>query len=115
MFTRRTATVTMSAPDASWARCITWNDEYLPVPTIRRDANVAVGNHQRVGIQRSSSNKIHDLDLIAVLNLRAVVVGALDDGQVVLDGHAAWVDVQLREQGGQRSAVRRPRAGRRSG
>ena len=39
MLTRRTATVTMSAPDASWARCMTGNDEYLPVPTIRRDLN----------------------------------------------------------------------------
>ena len=40
MFTRRTATVTMSAPDASCAFTITACDGYLPVPTIRRDANV---------------------------------------------------------------------------
>ena len=37
MFTRRTATVTMSAPDASCACAITPWDEYFPVPTIRRD------------------------------------------------------------------------------
>ena len=69
----------------------------------RRELRPAI---DRDGIRDSdhgaSSNKIHDLDLIAVLNLRAVVVGALDDVQVVLDGHAARVDVQLREQGGQR-------------
>ena len=45
MFTRRTATVTMSAPDASCARCMTANDEYLPVPTIRRDANSRPAMH----------------------------------------------------------------------
>src|ERR1700688_894234 len=35
--TRRTATVTMSAPEAAWARAISWKLRYLPVPTIRRD------------------------------------------------------------------------------
>ena len=40
MFTRRTATVTMSAPDASWPARITACDGYLPVPTMSRDANV---------------------------------------------------------------------------
>ena len=74
----------------------------LACPYDQPRCELAAGNHQRVGIQRSSSNEIHDLDVIAVLNLRAVVAGALDDGQVVLDRHAAWVDVQLREQSGQR-------------
>src|SRR6185503_16152144 len=40
MFTRRTATVTMSAPDASCACAITACDEYLPVPTMSREVNV---------------------------------------------------------------------------
>ena len=40
MFTRRTATVTMSAPEAACACAITACDEYLPVPTISRDAKV---------------------------------------------------------------------------
>ena len=40
MFTRRTATVIMSAPDASCACTMTAGDEYLPVPTMSRDANV---------------------------------------------------------------------------
>src|SRR5687767_12415910 len=39
MFTRRTATVTMSAPEAACACAITACDEYFPVPTIRRDLN----------------------------------------------------------------------------
>ena len=42
MFTRRTATVTISAPDASCACAMTGVDGYLPVPTISRDVNVLV-------------------------------------------------------------------------
>src|SRR6187431_834800 len=38
-FTRRTATVTMSAPEASWQRCISWKLRYFPVPTINRERN----------------------------------------------------------------------------
>src|SRR5258707_8093990 len=40
MFTRRTASVIISAPDASCACTITAGDEYLPVPTNSRDVNV---------------------------------------------------------------------------
>src|SRR5579864_256421 len=35
--TRRTATVTISAPLASSARAVSWNDLYFPVPTMRRE------------------------------------------------------------------------------
>src|SRR6266403_928045 len=38
-FTRRTATVTISAPDAACARAISGKLRYFPVPTISRDAN----------------------------------------------------------------------------
>src|SRR6266852_5185287 len=37
--TRRIATVTTWAPDASWASRMVSFEEYLPVPTIRRDEN----------------------------------------------------------------------------
>ena len=40
MFTRRTATVIISAPEASCAFTMTAGDEYLPVPTMRRDVKV---------------------------------------------------------------------------
>src|SRR3954469_25094283 len=36
-FTRRTATVTISAPDASIARAVSSKSLYLPVPTRRRE------------------------------------------------------------------------------
>src|SRR4029077_15304685 len=38
-FTRRTATVTISAPEAAWHRAISWKLRYFPVPTMRRDQN----------------------------------------------------------------------------
>src|SRR6187401_3393429 len=111
MLIRRTATVTMSAPDASCARCMTAKDEYLPVPTMRRDANsrpaMTRGSAKGLGIGdwglvMATTHEIHNFHLVAVLNLRTVIVGALDDVHVVLHGHAAWIDVQLREQSGQR-------------
>src|SRR5262245_58859923 len=37
MFTRRTATVTISAPDASTARRVSANEAYFPVPTMSRE------------------------------------------------------------------------------
>src|SRR2546421_6826836 len=37
--TRRTATVMISVPEASWASRITSIEAYLPVPTISRDVN----------------------------------------------------------------------------
>jgi hypothetical protein len=40
MFTRLTATVIISAPDASCAFTMTDGEEYLPVPTINREVNV---------------------------------------------------------------------------
>ncbi len=40
MFTRRTATVTISAPEASTAAAFSSKLLYLPVPTISREAKV---------------------------------------------------------------------------
>src|SRR3954463_7919762 len=40
IFTRRTATVTISAPDASTAAAFSWRLLYLPVPTIRREVKL---------------------------------------------------------------------------
>src|SRR5579859_7085950 len=57
--TRRTATVTISAPEAAWARAISWKLRYLPVPTIRRDlkARPAITRSSDIGV----STKILDL------------------------------------------------------
>src|SRR5262245_28291795 len=94
MFTRRTATVIISAPDASCALTITAGDEYLPVPTMRREENdlpaIISGSirfshlrcRDRRSINRSSmfksphrrfqspsTNEVHNLDLITIPDL----------------------------------------------
>jgi len=96
MFTRRTATVIISAPDAWWAWTITAGDEYLPVPTISRDVNVlsAIVNVSTA----SPTDKIHDLDRIALLNDDAIEGIAFEHDEIVLHRDAPRVDLQLREQ-----------------
>src|SRR4029079_14047222 len=86
MFTRRTATVIISAPDASCACTMTAGDEDLPVPTISRDVNVlsAIVNLSTVALP--SADEIDDFHLIAVAYQRRIVGGAPDDDEVVLDG-----------------------------
>ena len=67
MFTRRTATVTISAPEASCACIITACDGYLPVPMIRREVNVRpaiVSGSMRL----SATDEVDDLDLVAVVD-----------------------------------------------
>src|ERR1051326_1855158 len=104
MFTRRTATVTISAPDASCARTISAGDGYLPVPTISRDVKVlpAITSSSIVHPSRlSAADEVHDLDLIAVAHFGRIEGAAFDDGQVVLDGNTTRIDLQRGEQRGQ--------------
>src|SRR6185369_844721 len=85
MFTRRTATVIISAPDASCARTITAGDEYLPVPTNRREVNVLsaiVKRSMALPISRSpkssalpfdplsAADEVHDFHRVALLHER---------------------------------------------
>src|SRR5258708_17844955 len=71
--TRRTATVTTSAPDASSARIISSCERYLPVPTSRREWNTrppmvrgtSFTTSRAVVIGSPSSYEMHQLDGIA--------------------------------------------------
>src|SRR5687767_3322126 len=101
MFTRRTATVTMSAPDASCAACMIWWDGYLPVPMIRRDANsrpaITKGSIAS-DYHRPSAHEVDDFYLVAGLHRRRRVRVPLDDDEVALDRDAAGIDAELRQQ-----------------
>src|SRR5882724_875316 len=119
MFTRRTATVIISAPDASCALTMTAFDEYLPVPTIRRDVNVLSAIVKEsisvfsflfslLTFSSSATDKIHDFHRIALVNQRGRERVPLEDHEVELDGHAPPVDLQAREQIVHRHARRRP-------
>ena len=69
MLTRRTATVTISAPDASTAAAFSSRLLYLPVPTISREREGRPATVQRVGldgpaarVHSAASNEMHDLE-----------------------------------------------------
>ena len=62
--TRRTATVTISAPEASWAAAIISGDGYLPVPTMRRDRNVRPAIVRGVSML-TATDEVDDLYLVA--------------------------------------------------
>src|SRR6185295_14440747 len=109
MLTRRTATVIISAPEASCAWTMTAGDEYLPVPTMSRDRKVlpamtklsmAMLNpllrmllpyHHTEGWRRnpavdrlSAADKVHDFHFVAVVYLGRVERCALQHDEVVL-------------------------------
>jgi len=64
MFTRRTATVIISAPEASCALTITAGEAYLPVPTMSRDAKILPAIVKVSTL--STADEVYDLDLVAV-------------------------------------------------
>src|SRR5713101_6966288 len=105
--TRRTATVTISAPEASMASRMFSNDGYFPVPTIRRDLNSFPPSHSDVSYimtplrvlpspyplprgERGSgvlaaSHWMDDLDLVPVRQHRLGVAGPL--GHLAVQGY----------------------------
>ena len=102
MSTRRTATVTMSAPDASCAAFMIACDGYLPVPTISRDVKVlpAIRSRSSIAIcirieSLPAADEVDDLDFVAFLDDRRIVGRLLDDGEVQFDGDPAGVDLEL--------------------
>src|SRR5438874_6833318 len=118
--TRRTATVTTSAPDASIASIICAFDAYLPVPTIRRERNsrpaitkgcgsasVAVSCAPAIPEIRSAcaigisapAHEVHDLDRVVGGELERCKGGAVaKDGPIALDDHGARVETQRRKE-----------------
>src|SRR2546425_6222064 len=89
--TRRTATVTISAPDASIARVIVSLSGYLPVPTMSRDWNVRPPMVRSVSRTRSSAvviaspaaDEVHQLDRVAGPDAHVAQRRAPHDGAVV--------------------------------
>src|SRR3569833_446915 len=69
MLTRRTATVTISAPDASTDAAFCSKLLYLPVPTISREPKLRPATDQlSVMIVSASANEGDDLEIVAVLD-----------------------------------------------
>ena len=84
-------------------------DGYLPVPTIRRDLNVRPAITNGVSIEIANcqlptpayarlyppTDEVHDLHRVAFANEDVWVGLSFDDVQVVFDGHASRIDVEL--------------------
>src|SRR5437667_8449670 len=98
--TRRTATVTISAPDASIARAIVSLSRYFPVPTMRRDWNerppMVKGMSRivsRAVVMRSTpSDEMHQLDCVARLDRHHAERRTPHDRAVVLHDDGTRVE-----------------------
>src|SRR6187397_2180010 len=92
MFTRRTATVTISAPLASTAAAFSSKLLYLPVPTISREAKVRPATvHVSAAtdcgaFNSTTSNEMHDLELVPLDHFDIGECRARNHFQIVLDG-----------------------------
>src|SRR5438132_4661725 len=99
MFTRRTATVTISAPEASIARRVSAKDAYLPVPTIRRERYSRPASRKGSFIS-SAPDEMDDLDPVALAERGCPVFGARHDGAVHLDRDATRPEPERRDEVG---------------
>src|SRR4029079_10268128 len=108
--TRRTATVTTSAPDASIASIICAFDAYLPVPTISRERNscpaitsgwgsISVSGEIRSACAISApAHEVHDLEYVIRRELERSKGGSIThDDPVALDDHRARVELEGRQ------------------
>src|SRR5207302_1844785 len=89
----------ISAPEASWASFMTSIDEYLPVPTIRREENSLPPRTRFVSFMAlPPTHRSHDFHLVARVEPRRRV-GALGcDLAVYRDGRVLARDAQVRQQ-----------------
>src|SRR5258708_39519300 len=90
---RRTATVTISTPLASWQRRITSNDGYLPVPTISREVNVCPAMVKGLSVMSTTSDERDDLDAISCAQLQLGLPRAANHLGVHLDRDPRTGDV----------------------
>src|SRR6266702_2365057 len=97
MLTRRTATVTTSAPEASIAFWVSTKSLYLPVPTHRRDRNSTPAMVNLSSFMRllASADKPDDLDSISISKSRPFKCAAVYNIQIHLNRHPIASNLQL--------------------
>src|SRR5687767_15604888 len=87
ILTRRTATVTISAPDASTAAAFCSKSLYFPVPTISREVKARPATCHWSAIASASTDEGHDLEIVAILHRHLSQRRAGNDLEVALDRH----------------------------
>ena len=103
MLTRRTATVTICAPDASSAAAFSSKLLYLPVPMISREVNVRPATVQLSALMlcamltSTPADEMDDLVIVAVLDHRLRQKRARDHREIALDRDSMRVESKLVE------------------
>src|SRR6185295_3402500 len=101
MLTRRTATVTISAPDASTAAAFSPRLLYLPVPTISRELNVRPATVQRSdetdcgAFTSAPADEMDDLEGVPFRHPNLAESRARHDREVALDRDLPGVHPEL--------------------
>src|SRR5262245_35209903 len=97
MLTRRTATVTISAPDTSMSACASRKSLYFPVPTMRRDLKVfpASLNRSSITFPLSATDKVDDFNFVAVFQRRGRKGIARQHIAIQLHDHSGRTNLQL--------------------
>src|SRR4249919_2413869 len=98
MLTRRTATVTISAPDASTAAAFCSKSLYFPVPTISREVKVRPATVQLSVNVSTPANEVDDFIGVAVLDHDLAEGRARHDLQVAFDRHPQRIEAHLGNQ-----------------
>src|SRR6187397_1051634 len=110
MFTRRTATVTTSAPDTSIAFRVSAKSLYFPVPTQRRDLNSRpaitkrssyIGPspfHSLAEDESPAADKAQNFHPIARVETSELEVLPIKDFQVQFHGDTLGLDIQFPQQ-----------------
>src|SRR5258705_12127508 len=110
MFTRRTATVTISAPLSSTAARVSAKSLYFPVPTISRDLNDLPPRSNEVSLSFAScilvpanlvsspADEVDYLDVVTRLDHGPRVAGLGDNLAINFDRDAALAHIQALEQ-----------------
>ncbi len=101
--TRRTATVTISAPLAATAAAFWAKSLYLPVPTISREVNVRPATVQVSDSVISATHKMDDLQRIAFGQRDFAQCRARDDHAVALHRDLGRIEFEAADQIGNRA------------
>ena len=102
MLTRRTATVTISAPDASTAAAFSSKLLYLPVPTISREVKVRPATVQlsastgALHVHSAASDEMDDLKIVAILDRHLAERRARHDLEIALDRDPPRIEARAR-------------------
>src|SRR6267143_3422298 len=97
---RRTATVTICAPDAAMAFCMVGKSLYLPVPTTSREVNRCSPSENSSDMPLSSAHEGDDLQHVSGGELLLRVPRTLHHRPVPLHGHALGADAEMPQQAG---------------